>query len=100
MGKMEDLSEAVTISKRGKREIRSIVSRGRFAVIEYLDPVTLERTEEKVKLILAHEDGRVDEYFLIPTKIFSRLLAIIPKEKKGLDIKAYNPRTGRVEKIL
>ncbi len=97
---MEDLSEAMTVSKRGKREVRSIVSRGRFAIIEYLDPSTLKRTEDKVKLILAHEDGRVDEYFLIPTKTPSRLLAVIPKEKKGLDVKAYNPRTGKVEKIL
>ncbi|MGB9631196.1 MAG: hypothetical protein ACP5KE_01565 [Candidatus Methanodesulfokora sp.] len=97
---MESLDEAITVSKKGKRELRSIVARGKFAIIEYLDPDTKKRTEDKVKLVLARDDGKVEEYFLIPTATPSRLIAIVPKEKKGQEIKAFNPRTGKVENII
>jgi len=73
---MENLEEAITVSKKGKRELRSLVARGKFAIIEYLDPETRKRTEDKVKLVLARDDGKVEEYFLIPTATPSRSLNI------------------------
>jgi len=97
---MENLEEAITVSKKGKRELRSLVARGKFAIIEYLDPETRKRTEDKVKLVLARDDGKVEEYFLIPTATPSRFIAIVPKEKKGQEIKAFNPRTGKIEEII
>ena len=92
--------EVLTVSKRGKVEARKLVSRGEFAIIEYVDPNTLERTEDKVKLILRHGDGRVDEYFVIPTKTGSRRLMIEPKTKKGDKIMVLNPETGEAEPAL
>ncbi len=97
---MGDLEEAITISKKGKKEIRTVVSRGKFALIEYRDPVTKERTEDKYKLVLYHDDGKVDEYFIIPTKTPSRHLLIEPKEKKGVRLKVWNPKTGNVEDMF
>ncbi len=94
------IEEAITVSKKGKREIRTIVSRGRFALIEYRDPVTKERTEDKYKLVLYHDDGRVDEYFIIPTKTPHRQLLIEPKEKKGVKLKVWNPKTNQVEDMF
>ncbi len=94
------MEEAITVSKRGKRELRTIVSRGRFALVEYRDPKTMERVEDKYKLVLLHDDGRVDEYFIIPTKTRSRLLMIVPKEKKGTNLKVWNPEKGEVEDLF
>jgi len=97
---MMSIEEAITVSKKGKREIRTIVSRGRCALIEYRDPVTKERTEDKYKLVLYHDDGNVDEYFIIPTKTPHRHLLIKPKEKKGVKLKVWNPKTDEVEDMF
>lgn len=94
------IEEAITISKRGKKEIRTLVSRGKFALLEYRDPKTKERTENKYKLVLYHEDGRVDEYFIIPTKTPHRQLLIEPKEKKGIEVKVWNPSRDEVEDLF
>ena len=98
--RMEDLEEAIAISKKGKKEIRTIVSRGKFALIEYRDPLTKERTEDKYKLVLYHDDGKIDEYFIIPTKTRSRHLLIEPREKKGVKLKVWNPKTRKVEDMF
>ncbi len=92
--------EVLTVSKRGKVEARRLVSRGEFAIVEYVDPNTMERTEDKVKLILRHGDGRVDEYFLIPIKGGGRRLMIEPKVKKGDRIMVLNPETGEAEPAI
>ncbi|MEM2542110.1 MAG: hypothetical protein QXO55_01485 [Candidatus Korarchaeum sp.] len=94
------LDEAITISKKGKRELRTLVSRGRFALIEYRDPETKERTEDKYKLVLLHEDGSIQEFFLIPTKTEGRSMLVEPKEKKGKELKVWNPSTGEVEDMF
>ncbi|MEM2219463.1 MAG: hypothetical protein QXU50_05070 [Candidatus Korarchaeum sp.] len=94
------LDEAITINKKGKRELRTLVSRGRFALIEYRDPETKERTEDKYKLVLLHEDGSIQEFFLIPTKTEGRSMLVEPKEKKGKELKVWNPSTGEVEDMF
>lgn len=94
------LDEAITISKRGKRELRTLVSRGRFALIEYRDPLTKERTEDKIKLVLLHDNGSIQEFFIIPTKTEGRSMLVEPKEKKGKELKVWNPNTGEVEDMF
>lgn len=94
------LEEAITVSKKGKRELRTLVSRGRFALIEYRDPVTKERTEDKCKLVLLHDDGRLQEFFVIPTKTEGRSMLVEPKEKKGRELKVWNPATGGIEEMF
>lgn len=94
------IDEAITVSKKGKREIRTLVSRGKFALLEYRDLETKERTENKYKLILYHEDGSVDEYFVVPTKVPHKQLLIEPKEKKGTELKVWNPKRDEVEDLF
>lgn len=96
----ESLEEAITVSKKGKRELRSIHSRGRFALLEYRDPMTKEKTENKFKLVLLHENGEVDEYFIIPLKQANRFLLLKEKKVKGPKVKAWNPKTGRLEEVI
>lgn len=76
--------EVLTTSKKGKREVRSLVNRGTFVRYEYLDPETGERTENKIKLVLKTAVGpesQVEEFFIIPMKDTRQLL--IPVEAKG-----------------
>jgi hypothetical protein len=77
---MEYPPEVLTISKRGRREVRHLLDRGRFVRYDYLDPSTGERTENKVKLVLVGEGG-VEEYFIVPTKERRRSLLLAAEEK-------------------
>mgnify|MGYP001772718295 CR=1 FL=1 len=94
------IEEAITVSKRGKRELRTLVSRGRFALIEYRDPLTKERTEDKYKIVLLHDDGRTQEFFIIPTGTEGRSILIEPKDKKGKELRVWNPKTGEIEDMF
>ncbi len=96
----ENLEEAITISKRGKRELRTIYSRGRFALLEYRDPLTKEKTENKFKLVLLHDNEEVEEFFIIPLKQSNRFLLLKEKKGKGPKVKAWNPKTGELEQVL
>ncbi|KXA91806.1 hypothetical protein AKJ63_00810 [candidate division MSBL1 archaeon SCGC-AAA259D18] len=71
----------MTENRSGEIEIRSLESKGEFAVLEYLDPENLERSDKKRKLVLRKEDGEVEEFFIIPTKQENKDLLITPKEK-------------------
>ncbi len=97
---IEGLEEAITISRRGKRELRSIYSRGRFALLEYRDPLTKEKSENKFKLVLLHENNSVEEFFIIPLKQANRFLLLKEKNVKGPKVKAWNPKTGKLEEVL
>ncbi len=74
--------EVITVSKRGKREARVLVDRGKYVRYEYLDPVTGKKNENKVKLVLVTEDGKQEEYFIIPLKQEGRFL-LLKAEVKG-----------------
>ncbi len=74
--------EVITVSKRGKREVRVLVDRGRYIRYEYLDPVTGKKSENKVKLVLLTEDGKQEEYFIIPLKQEGKFL-LLKAEVKG-----------------
>ncbi len=92
--------EVLTVSKKGKVEVRTLVRRGRFVLVEYRDPKTLERTENKYKLVLKGNDGTVEEYFIVPLSQPGRRLLIIPKEKKGDKFLVWNPETKEAEPMF
>ncbi len=92
--------EVLTVSKKGKVEVRTLVRRGRFALIEYRDPDTMERTEDKYKLVLLGDDGTVEEYFVLPLRQSHRRLLVIPKEKKGERLMVWNPNSERAEPMF
>ena len=74
--------EVLTRTKKGETEVRSLIDRGRYVRYNYLHPDTGEPMEGgKVKLVLLSEDGRAEEFFVIPTKSHRDLL--IPAAEKG-----------------
>ncbi len=92
--------EVLTVSKKGRVEVRALVRRGKFALIEYLDPETMERTEDKYKLVLIGDDGAVEEYFILPLKQANRRLMVIPREKKGDKLMVWNREAQRAEPMF
>jgi hypothetical protein len=78
---MEYPEEVIAISKKGKREVRALIDRGKFVRYEYLDPVTGEKTENKIKLVLLNEQGEQEEYFIIPLKQKNKFLLIRSETK-------------------
>ena len=74
--------EVLTRTKKGEIEVRSLIDGGRYVRYNYLHPETGEALEGgKVKLVLIAEDGRVEEYFIIPTK--SKRDLLIPAAEKS-----------------
>ena len=74
--------EVLTRTKKGEVEVRSLIDRGRYVRYNYLHPETGEPMEGgKVKLVLIADDGRHEEFFIVPTK--SRRGLLIPAAEKG-----------------
>ncbi len=79
---MEFPPEVLTVSKKGKVEVRKLIDRGEFVRYEYLDPKTGKRSENKIKIVLRNSEGKVEEYFVIPLKQHGRYL-MLRAENKG-----------------
>ena len=74
--------DVLTRTKKGEIEVRSLIDRGRYVRYHYLHPDTGAPMEGgKVKLVLISDDGRAQEYFIIPTKSARSLL--LPAAEKG-----------------
>ncbi len=78
---MEYPPEVITITKKGKREVRKLVDHGTFVRYEYLDLNTGKRAENKTKLVLFNGKD-YEEYFIIPLKQRNRYL-LLKADKKG-----------------
>lgn len=74
--------EVLTKTKKGEIEVRSLLDRGRYVRYRYLHPDTGEPMEGgKVKLVLISEQGKTEEFFVIPTA--SKRDLLIPAAEKG-----------------
>ncbi len=74
--------EVLTRTKKGEMEVRSLIDRGRYVRYNYLHPETGQPMEAgKVKLVLLSESGKMEEFFIIPTK--SKRDLLIPAAEKG-----------------
>lgn len=74
--------EVLTRTKKGEIEVRSLLDRGRYVRYRYLHPDTGEPMEGgKVKLVLMAEEGRTEEFFVIPTS--GRRGLLVPAAEKG-----------------
>ncbi len=78
---MEYPEEVVAISKKGKREVRSLIDKGKFVRYEYLDPETGKKSENKIKLVLINDGKIKEEYFVIPLKQKNKFLLIKAENK-------------------
>jgi hypothetical protein len=94
-----DLPENVlTEGKSGKIEVRSLDSRGEYVICKYLDSKTMKLADQKRKLMLKGDDGKIVEYFIIPLKDPNRALLISSKtEEKERQI--WNEKLGHAEDV-
>ena len=70
----------LTKNKAGKIEVRTLESRGKYVIYSYLDPKTLKPMENgKKKICLKTEDGKIQEFFMIPVKGHGRYLILLNK---------------------
>jgi len=69
----------ITKDRKGNREVRWLVDRGRFVRYQYRDPASGKLLEKgKFSLLLKNKQGREEHFYLIP--IQNRFLAIPLKE--------------------
>lgn len=96
---MMDFPERVlTKGKKGRLEVRSLDSRGRYVMCKYLDPKTMKPADAKRKLLLRDEDGKVSQYFIIPLKDPKRSLLVIA-ESEEKERQVWNEKKVMTEEI-
>ena len=81
--------KSLTVSSKGRVEIRSLVERGIYTIVEYRDPKTLNLVEKKFKIYLKNENSEVKGFLLIPLKDPSKYLAFMDKNPKK-DVYVYD----------
>jgi hypothetical protein len=79
---MDFPEHVLTKGKKGRLEVRSLDSRGRYVMCKYLDPKTMKPADAKRKLLLRDEDGKVYQYFIIPLKDPKRSLLVIAESEE------------------
>ncbi len=94
-----DYPESVfTQDRKGNYEVRNLIARGEFLLHDYRNPSDFTPVESnKQKLYLKEADGKITEYFIIPTNTPDRMLLIRPKEKEARDRMVWNEKTKREE---
>jgi hypothetical protein len=95
---MEYPSSVITRTRSGKVEVRGFTSRGRYVIYQYLNPETGKADDKKKKLCLMDEEGKIQEFFIIPLKSSNRSLLVVA-EKGDAERKVWNPKTGSEETL-
>jgi hypothetical protein len=89
--------EVLTTDKKGKLEVRNLVSKGKFVLYDYRDPKDSKQLEnKKLKLYLKDSEGKRG-FYLIPLK-GNRYLAIEVKDDKLR--KVWNEKKRIAEKLF
>lgn len=77
----------LTKSKTGKIEVRTLDSKGKYVMCEFQDAATLKPADQKRKLTLVDDSGRVQEFFFMSFRLKDRtghcLLWLKKKRKTG-----------------
>lgn len=81
--------KSLTIGSKGKVEVRTLIERGIYTIVEYRDPKDLKLFEKKFKIYLKSQDGSIKGFLLIPLKNPGRYLAFEDKNPKK-DMYVYN----------
>ena len=95
---MDFSDQVLTKGKSGKLEVRALHSRGSFVMCKYLTPETLKLADKKTKLTLRCDDGKLEEYFIIPLRDPKRSL-LIKAEGEEKNRKVWNERTQQEEDL-
>ena len=95
---MDFSDQVLTKGKSGKLEVRALDSRGSFVMCKYLNPETLKLADKKTKLTLKCDDGKLEEYFIIPLRDPKRSLLINAEAEEKVG-KVWNERTQQEEDL-
>jgi len=98
---MDFPEEVLTKNRKDEIEVRNLIARGLFVLYDYRDPKTFKIVESgKKKLYLKSEDGSVQEFYIIPTKMEGRELLLRPKKEEKVDRKVWNSKKKQVEELF
>ena len=92
---MDIPKDVIAETKKGKKEVRWLVSRGEFVWYEYRDVKDLKKVG-KSRIFLKSKDGEIKSFFLIPLKD-EKMLAI--EADKDENKKIWNDKTKKVEDL-
>lgn len=80
--------KSITVSSRGRREVRILVERGIYTIVKYMDLKTGKVIEGKFKIYLRHGD-ELKGYLMIPLKEKGKYLSFEDRDVKK-DAYVYN----------
>lgn len=95
---MKFSDKVLTKAKSGKVELRAVDSKGKYVICKYLDPSNLSLSDKKRKLCLKSDDGKVEEYFIVPLKDQNRAL-LIKAKKQEKEVKVWNEKAKKEESL-
>lgn len=86
-------SSVITKDRKGNKEVRLLVDKGKFARYQYMDPLT-----GKMSIILKNFEGMEEHLYIIPLQP-NKSLVIKPKgEKKGRRV--WNGESNEEEELF
>src|SRR5438552_1133341 len=96
----KDFPESVlTKDKSGNKEVRNLISKGRFVLYEYRDPNDFSLLKNGArKLYLKENEGKVLGFMIIPLK-GNKSLMVAP-DLLELDKKVWNDKTKKPEELF
>jgi hypothetical protein len=75
--------KVITFDKKGNREVRLLVDKGKFVRYKYMDPASGKIVEKgKFSIILRNEKGKEEHLYIIPLQKNKALVVWPSKEKK------------------
>jgi len=92
-------SSVMTEDRKGNKEVRILLDKGKFVRYQYMDPATGKIVEkEKMSIILKNNEGKEEHLYIIPLQP-NKSLVIKPKGEKK-DRRVWNSETGKDEELF
>jgi len=96
---MEYPEDVLTKNKKGQKEVRSLVARGKFVLYDYRDPESFKSVEGgKKKICLKDDEGKVQAFYIIPLKAKNKYLMI--EDEDASDKKIWNSKKKLAEDLF
>ena len=97
--KKECPPETITFDRKGNKEVRLLVDKGRFVRYQYMDPPSGKIVEKgKFSIILKNEKGKEEHLYIIPLKEKKALVVWPGQEKKERMV--WSNQKSRPEKLF
>ncbi|MFN3527857.1 MAG: hypothetical protein ACK4YO_02000 [Candidatus Altarchaeaceae archaeon] len=92
---MEFPKEVITKTKKGKVEVRCLISRGEYVIYGYKKENG--NFENKQRIFLKDKNNNIESYFIIPMKDGRKILI---NAEKDTEIFIWNENEKKVEKLF